>query len=655
MRDTEVARLWWIDALSINQDDIEERSLQVLRMTAIYRTAFRVVAWIGPQNPGQPTLDQFLQSQKGILQRQLQKKPRKRIETDAQSIPDIAQLHDLLSREYWRRIWIVQELSVATEVWFVCGNSWVTWDHLCDIIDLYDQVQRKHSLSGADSKFKNLAVSGSPSWSLMALDRDSLRISLDAIRTLTAPAPLQPFAQEGLARSYEALKTLIYFRTKLFEQKPITIFEALKKTSSCLATDARDKIYALLGFVHDGRAYVPTPDYRICIDELMIQMTHNILRATKTLDYILAGRHETISTRSLPSWVPDWFDLGIEADYVFRQKSRDKFRASSDSLWSPSINGRGSAYILAESLIFAMIEGLSTTYGDLMSADDELLVQPQVDSLTSFGYKQTARDIAWCLVKASSFEVKGPYQSTDEMPYQPDSQNNSIYKRLIAAFRFKRIYSVPTFDNWLHENRDWHICKTKTLQDMFRPKAFKIQAIFNIFFICPTSRLGFFCLGLIMIGLFTAFVGLPFWFYNVPGHIITDGKWTVIYALIFALVELYILSWFLVCLVVLGAQQLRSTGLIIRVDKNMKQRHLKLAITAAGAAFDRKYHGAICLVPGIAKQGDYIAILKSCSTPVVLREYRDGYQVVGICCLRQAMYGSLMGSRSERWKEFKLY
>lgn len=73
-------------------------------------------------------------------------------------------------------------------------------------------------------------------------------------------------------------------------------------------------------------------------------------------------------------------------------------------MWSPSINGRDSVHILAESLTFAMIEGLSTTCGDLMSAGDELLVQPQVDSLTSFGYKQTARDIAWCLVKASSFE-----------------------------------------------------------------------------------------------------------------------------------------------------------------------------------------------------------------------------------------------------------
>jgi hypothetical protein len=61
------------------------------------------------------------------------------------------------------------------------------------------------------------------------------------------------------------------------------------------------------------------------------------------------------------------------------------------------------------------------------------------------------------------------------------------------------------------------------------------------------------------------------------------------------------------------------------VDKNIKQRHLKLAIIAVGAAFDQKYHGVICLVLGITKQGDYIAILKSYSTPIILREYRDGY------------------------------
>jgi hypothetical protein len=36
-----------IDAISINQVDIEERSLQVIRMGAIYKHAQRVVVWLG--------------------------------------------------------------------------------------------------------------------------------------------------------------------------------------------------------------------------------------------------------------------------------------------------------------------------------------------------------------------------------------------------------------------------------------------------------------------------------------------------------------------------------------------------------------------------------------------------------------------------------
>jgi hypothetical protein len=42
LRDPEDTISLWVDALCINQDDLEERSLQVLRMTAIYRSAMKV-------------------------------------------------------------------------------------------------------------------------------------------------------------------------------------------------------------------------------------------------------------------------------------------------------------------------------------------------------------------------------------------------------------------------------------------------------------------------------------------------------------------------------------------------------------------------------------------------------------------------------------
>jgi hypothetical protein len=40
----------WIDALSINQSDIEERSEQVKLMADIYQTAGGVVIWLGPED-----------------------------------------------------------------------------------------------------------------------------------------------------------------------------------------------------------------------------------------------------------------------------------------------------------------------------------------------------------------------------------------------------------------------------------------------------------------------------------------------------------------------------------------------------------------------------------------------------------------------------
>lgn len=39
----------WVDALCINQDDLEERALQITRMASIYRVAARVVAWLADE------------------------------------------------------------------------------------------------------------------------------------------------------------------------------------------------------------------------------------------------------------------------------------------------------------------------------------------------------------------------------------------------------------------------------------------------------------------------------------------------------------------------------------------------------------------------------------------------------------------------------
>ena len=49
LRDRFIERVIWIDAICINQEDIQERSAQVQRMARIYGKANRVIVWLGPE------------------------------------------------------------------------------------------------------------------------------------------------------------------------------------------------------------------------------------------------------------------------------------------------------------------------------------------------------------------------------------------------------------------------------------------------------------------------------------------------------------------------------------------------------------------------------------------------------------------------------
>jgi vancomycin permeability regulator SanA len=47
LRQKDKPRLFWIDAICINQTDLEERSAQVLKMKDIFEKANDVVIWLG--------------------------------------------------------------------------------------------------------------------------------------------------------------------------------------------------------------------------------------------------------------------------------------------------------------------------------------------------------------------------------------------------------------------------------------------------------------------------------------------------------------------------------------------------------------------------------------------------------------------------------
>jgi Heterokaryon incompatibility protein (HET) len=109
LRDAHQTRTLWIDAICINQSDVHERNCQVSRMGDIYSQAARVVAWIGQANfEGGHAIWQTLRS--------------------------------FCSRSYWSRLWIVQEVLLASELYIQCGSLSFQWEELSNVFHYLKQV-----------------------------------------------------------------------------------------------------------------------------------------------------------------------------------------------------------------------------------------------------------------------------------------------------------------------------------------------------------------------------------------------------------------------------------------------------------------------------------------------------------------------------------
>lgn len=100
----------WVDAVCINQTDLEEKNIQLLQMGAIYQRANQTIAWLGNEaddsNKAFATIEAIAAEDRSPLV------------TSA----SLRSLKPLLQRPYWRRIWIVQELALSRETTLVCGS-----------------------------------------------------------------------------------------------------------------------------------------------------------------------------------------------------------------------------------------------------------------------------------------------------------------------------------------------------------------------------------------------------------------------------------------------------------------------------------------------------------------------------------------------------
>ena len=118
--------LIWVDAVCINQKDINERSHQVQSMINIYALATSVNMWLGPESEDSNLAIQLLDDI--VTCSDKNNGDIRGIIFSPSRIQDFRSLAGLFERDYWYRLWVIQEIHNARAVDVYCGPSKLPWE-----------------------------------------------------------------------------------------------------------------------------------------------------------------------------------------------------------------------------------------------------------------------------------------------------------------------------------------------------------------------------------------------------------------------------------------------------------------------------------------------------------------------------------------------
>jgi hypothetical protein len=123
-------KLVWVDAICIDQANNEERSEQVAKMRSIYSQAKLVVVWLGEGSETSSLAFSLVQELHNHLNEPSYFEDSL---SDMRKAPQWECLIKLLRQEYWRRVWVIQEVNSARSLILRCGNNLLEWARLVEV------------------------------------------------------------------------------------------------------------------------------------------------------------------------------------------------------------------------------------------------------------------------------------------------------------------------------------------------------------------------------------------------------------------------------------------------------------------------------------------------------------------------------------------
>ncbi|KAF2444101.1 HET-domain-containing protein [Karstenula rhodostoma CBS 690.94] len=135
-------RVLWIDAICIDQKNLEERSFQVSLMSLVYTGAKEICVWLGEDGDDSSQAIQFVKDEISQL------KDFDKLCIDKQHAPKWKALLVLMQRPWFSRRWVVQEIALAERAQVYCGHDQIPWVDLAIAVELFVEVETAtHRLS----------------------------------------------------------------------------------------------------------------------------------------------------------------------------------------------------------------------------------------------------------------------------------------------------------------------------------------------------------------------------------------------------------------------------------------------------------------------------------------------------------------------------
>ncbi|CAG9983255.1 unnamed protein product [Clonostachys byssicola] len=287
----------WADAVCINQHNPEEKSQQILRMAGIYRSAWKVVAFLHGARFAEAKLAAALiirmyNEEKAARKAMEEYKRKRKMEKDLGRFKDEGEwskegtwsllfkchqprerhqpselrrpvrlpvqiddrehyvLYKLLNNPYWCRSWIIQEISANTQLEIIWGHHRFRLNNLIHVGRLA-------------SESKGIQI--------------------------------QNYGQLAHIQDLERI------RTAQLTMQPHSIFQVLPLTRNTKASEPRDRIYAILGVTSNGNILVPFPNYSLPDSAVNRDITSRMIQRTGRLDIVIFKHGE------VGPWWHDWF------------------------------------------------------------------------------------------------------------------------------------------------------------------------------------------------------------------------------------------------------------------------------------------------------------------------------------------------------------